>query len=95
MGQAGGGLSNNHWKYCFFVPFSLRMKWGGTYLFCFSLNNQLGGASQVQLFFFPCNDANLIGPITQKKLKIWRFSKIEDSMEIWSASPFGGQNIWD
>jgi hypothetical protein len=28
-------------------------------------------------------------PITKKKLKLWRLPKIEDSMERWSASPFG------
>jgi hypothetical protein len=31
---------------------------------------------------------NLIGP-WQKKLKLWRLPKIEDSMHRWSASPFG------
>jgi hypothetical protein len=28
-------------------------------------------------------------PITKKKLELWRLLKIEDSMERWSASPFG------
>jgi hypothetical protein len=29
----------------------------------------------------------------KKKLKLWRLTKIEDSMERWSASPFG-RPIW-
>jgi len=50
---------------------------------------------------------NLIGP-DKKKLKLRRLTKIEDSMDRWSASPFGPpiylrrgggedfeQNIWD
>ncbi len=31
---------------------------------------------------------NLIGP-DKTKLKLWRLTKIEDSMDRWSASPFG------
>ncbi len=31
---------------------------------------------------------NLIGP-SKKKLKLWSFTKIEDSMDRWSASSFG------
>jgi hypothetical protein len=29
-----------------------------------------------------------------KKLKLWRLCKIEDSMERWSASPFGLGGLW-
>jgi len=31
----------------------------------------------------------LIGPSQKKKLKLWSYPKIEDSMERWSTSPFG------
>jgi hypothetical protein len=31
---------------------------------------------------------NLIGP-DKKKLKLWKLTKIEDSVDRWSASPFG------
>ncbi len=38
-------------------------------------------------FFFAMSQFDW--PITKKKLKLWRLPKIEDSMERWSASPFG------
>jgi len=31
----------------------------------------------------------LISPSQKIKLKLWRLSKVEDSMELWGASPFG------
>ncbi len=45
-------------------------------------------ASQVQPFFFFCNEP-ICGPIANKKLKLWRLPKKENSVERWSASPFG------
>jgi hypothetical protein len=33
-------------------------------------------------------------PIAKIKLKLWRLPKIEDSMERWSASPFGLGGLW-
>ncbi len=39
--------------------------------------------------FFLVAMSQFDSPITEKKFKLWRLPKIEDSMERWSASPFG------
>ncbi len=63
----------------------------------------LGVPHNSNFFFFAMSQFDW--PIAKKKLKLYRLPKILDSMERWSASPFGpaicekgedfGQNIWD
>jgi hypothetical protein len=71
----------------FYTSNSVVSNWGYLY-FCFILISW-GCLISPTFFFILVQWVNLIGPLPKKSWNYGGSPKIEDSMESWSASPFG------